>query len=147
MTPDPRHGADVQVLLVEGSPVLRERLAGLVGELPGVALGGSPDSDVAALAAAEALAYDAVVLDVDRSPFDMVARLRAAAPGAVLVVLGADGEPDLRDRCLALGADFFFRTHPEFERVRGVLLDLAARRASAPGSPSRRPPSQEQRQP
>ncbi len=146
MKPSPR-AADVRVLLVEGSAVLRERLAGLVDEVPGVALTGSPDTDAAALAAAEALPCDAVVLDVDRSPIDMVTRLRAAAPAAVLMVLGADGEPDLRDRCLALGADFYFRTHPEFERVRGVLLDLAAGRARAPGSRERRHPSQERHQP
>jgi DNA-binding NarL/FixJ family response regulator len=119
----------VTILVVEAADVLRERLGRYLAQLPGVAV-------TEVRTASEAMAHlagratDVVTLDVDLAVWPdlgALSRVRKAAPAATLIVLGSESPPELVAFCRRAGADFFFRTHTEFERIGEVLVDLQAR--------------------
>jgi DNA-binding NarL/FixJ family response regulator len=115
---------DRAVLLVQRSPELRERLAALVAEIPGTRLAGTAASTAEALLWLTALRFDAVLVDVAvlaPSRLEALQALRLAAPVARLVVLAADGDPEVRQRCRSLGADEVLGSAVEFERLGEVL--------------------------
>jgi DNA-binding NarL/FixJ family response regulator len=120
------------VLLVEGSAVLRERLARLLAEVPGLAV-------AEAGSAAEAVAWltrqgaDAVVVDVDLAGAadpGALQLVRRAAPRALLIAIGAEDSRELVEFCRGAGADHFFRTHTESRQIGEVLRALLVRLGS-----------------
>jgi DNA-binding NarL/FixJ family response regulator len=129
----PASGAPpLRVLIVERAAGLRERLAGLLAEVPGLRVAGEASSVPEALSLLRQASFDAVLLDVDlgaEEGFRALAQIRREAAGSSLVVLSDDGEPEIRERCWQLGADSFFVTSLEFDRIGGALLALGRQRA------------------
>jgi DNA-binding NarL/FixJ family response regulator len=122
----------VRVLIVDGSPEVRVRLASRLREVGldvvrEVADGGS------ALELVGQLEVEAIVVDPqlpDRSGPELVRELRARAPGALLVVLSNDPQPGYRRHYQALGADHFLD--------KSIELDLLVATLCAAADPSRR---------
>jgi DNA-binding NarL/FixJ family response regulator len=124
----------VRVVLVEDSPLLRERLSeSLV--VPGrIEIVAQVDGEAAALDRLRAIQWDAVVLDLQLRQGTGIGLLRALQTirpaGGVVIVLTNYAIPRLRERSLALGADHFFEKARDFNRVRDVLEGLAVARAA-----------------
>jgi DNA-binding NarL/FixJ family response regulator len=115
------------ILVVERAEILRERLVRSLAEIPGVRVVAEAGSVEEALARLRRAPFDAVVVDVDVAAgdgFRALETLRRAAAGATLVVLGDDGDPEIRERCLQLGADAFLVLLREFDRIGEALRSL-----------------------
>jgi DNA-binding NarL/FixJ family response regulator len=124
----------VRVVLVEDSPLLRERLAEAL-VVPGrIEIVAQVDGEAAALDRLRAIQWDAVVLDLQLRQGTGIGLLRALQTirpaGGVVIVLTNYAIPRLRERSLALGADHFFEKARDFNRVRDVLEGLAVARAA-----------------
>jgi DNA-binding NarL/FixJ family response regulator len=122
------------VLVVEGSPVLRDRLVWLVADVPGVRAAAGVAGVVAAVASLEAEPTDAILVDADDAGWpdlDALRALRRAAPGALVAVLSADRCDELCARCAAAGADLCL-SRDDLSRLDAVLRGLAARPAPEP---------------
>jgi DNA-binding NarL/FixJ family response regulator len=126
----------LDVLVVESSPVLRDRLVSLVADVPGVTAVAGAAHLAQALARLAADPVDAILLDADDAggwpDLDGVRALRRAAPRALIAVLASEACPELCDRCAAAGADLCLSRADDLARVDGVLRALAARRAGPP---------------
>ena len=67
---------------------------------------------------------DAVVLDLQLpgiNGLDLLAQFKREHPARVVMVLTTYAFPEFRQRCVRLGADYFFNKATEFERVTDVL--------------------------
>jgi DNA-binding NarL/FixJ family response regulator len=120
------------VLIVEAAAGLRERLAALLADVRGVHATAEASSVPEALAWLRQTTFDAVLLDVDLAGgggLRALVQIRGAAAGSSLLVLSDDGEPELRDHCLLLGADAFLVTSLEFDRIGEAILALGRQRA------------------
>ena len=122
----------IEVLVVERSSHLRERIAALASEAPGIAGVTAVGSHDDALVAALLERRDAIVLDID--PEDGTGLrglelLRAMCPAAKLLVICDDVEPELLASCAALGADGVYQKPQELD---GLAADLAALARGAP---------------
>lgn len=112
------------ILLAQRSPALRERLGDLVAEVPGARLAATATSLPEAMVWLTALRFDAVLVDLallEPTRLEALRPLRQASPGARLVVLGADADGEVRERCRALGADHVLGSVVEFDLLGGLL--------------------------
>jgi DNA-binding NarL/FixJ family response regulator len=124
----------LRVLLVEDSPLIRERLAESIAEPGRIEIIGQADSEQAAIGMLGAAPWDAMVLDLQLRHGTGLGVLRALIsrrpPDVKVIVLTNYAFPQYRAKSLALGADYFFDKAREYHRVREVLDHLVAERGS-----------------
>ena len=126
--------APLRVLLVEDSPLIRERLAESIAEPGQIEIVGQADSEQAAIGMFASARWDVMVLDLQLRNGTGLGVLRALVsrrpPDVKVIVLTNYAFPQYRAKSLALGADYFFDKAHEYHRVREVLDTLAADRSS-----------------
>jgi DNA-binding NarL/FixJ family response regulator len=118
----PSHSS--RVLVVEDSALIRERLVDLIQSFPGARVTAEADAENTALAALHEQTFDAAVVDLQLrqgSGFGVLRALRQLSPQPVTIVLTNSSMRAVRDRCLALGAHYFFDKSNEFDRVAEAL--------------------------
>jgi len=122
--------APLRVLLVEDSPLIRERLAESLVDPGRIEIVGDADSEAAAIALVQSSQWDALVLDLQLKSGTGLGVLRALKtirrPNTSVIVLTNYAFPQYRAKSLSMGADFFFDKAREYHRVREVLDSLAA---------------------
>ncbi len=131
--PDPTAGeaspaaSSVKVLIVEDSPIVRERLVALIADVRNVTIVGQAGDGFQAQALFRQHRPDAVTLDLQVpgiSGMDLLVEFKREHPTCVVIVLTTYAFKEFRQRCVALGADYFFDKSAEFERVIEVLGTL-----------------------
>jgi DNA-binding NarL/FixJ family response regulator len=119
----------LKVLVAEDSALIRERLAGLLSELPQVEIVGEASDGSSALRLFFACRPRAVILDIQMpgpNGIEVLRQIKAEDRNCVVIILTSYQQPEFRDRCAEAGADFFFHKSTEFEKVLVVLNDLLA---------------------
>jgi DNA-binding NarL/FixJ family response regulator len=132
--PEGDKSSPLRVLLIEDSPLIRERLAESLATPGRVEIVGQADSEQAAIGLLAAAPWDVMVLDLQLRHGTGLGVLRALTtrrpPKAKVIVLTNYAFPQYRAKSLALGADYFFDKAREYHRVREVLDTLASERTS-----------------
>jgi DNA-binding response OmpR family regulator len=121
----------VVVLVVEDCAFIRERLAAMVGEVPGVEVEQAADGEEALRIARRRLP-GLVLLDLhlpDGGGLAVLPRIKALPSAPVVVVLTGAPTEHHRRQSLARGADFFLDKAGDFANV------LAAVLGPTPGEP------------
>lgn len=117
----------MQVLIVDDSRLVRERLVELVDGIANVEIVGQAATVAEGIAAVSALHPDFVLLDLKMPDGDGIAVLDAAkhldhAP--IVAMLTNHPFPQFRKRCLDAGADFFWDKSRDFTRIPATLRRL-----------------------
>jgi DNA-binding NarL/FixJ family response regulator len=139
----------IRVLIVDGQAEVRWGMRMRLAIEPDLSVVGEADETNAALVLARALGPDLILVDIGMQGaegVDIVKRLRAAAPTAVVVVLTLRGDQDTRARAQEAGAQAFlekcggaadlptairqFASCRPVVRDRAVASPLASRRPS-----------------
>lgn len=124
----------LRVLLIEDSPLIRERLAETIIVAGRIEIVGQADSEHAAIGLLASTAWHAMVLDLQLRHGTGLGVLRALVsvrpPGARVIVLTNYAFPQYRAKSLALGADHFLDKAREYHRVREILDTLAQERTA-----------------
>lgn len=118
-----------QVLLVDDSPIVCERLSALIQQLHRSIRVAIATDGAHAVELFAQLHPAAVVLDLELpglGGFDLLAQFKRQRPGCVVIILTTYAYPEFRENALRLGADYFFAKAMEFERVTEVLSALVA---------------------
>ena len=126
----------LQVLLVEDSAVLADRLTELLGPIPGITLAATADTEREAVRIALSQPIDVMILDLHLRQGTGFGVLRALAEQArmpVAIVLTNYALPQYQRAAKALGVRYFLDKAREFERIPEVLGEIAgaASRAAA----------------
>jgi DNA-binding NarL/FixJ family response regulator len=127
----------VKVLIVEDSPIVRERLVALVAGVRNVVIVGQAEDGFKAQALFRQHRPDAVVLDIQLpgiNGMDLLAQFKREHPACVVMVLTTYAFKEFRQRCTTLGADYFFDKSLEFERITEVLEAFPPQRGLKRGS-------------
>jgi len=112
---------------VEDSSVVRERLASLLAESKGIEVVGQAARAAEAIEAFQQLRPQVVILDLqlaEGTGFDVLKNLKQQRPAPLILVLTNYAYPQYRQKCLELGADFFFDKATEFDQVLKVVRQL-----------------------
>ena len=136
-TPQPSLGprttpeAPLRVYIVEDSPVIRENLIATLEEMAPVAVVGACDNEGAATAwlQADSDACDLVIVDIFLKGGSGLGVLKAMSDThgkRKVVVLSNYATPDMRRRCLELGADKVFDKSSDIDALLAYCEDIAA---------------------
>jgi DNA-binding NarL/FixJ family response regulator len=119
------------VYIVDDSPAIRARLAEMLNRMPGVRIVG--EAGAASKAAEDILALrpDSVLLDLNLngvSGIRLLNTIHPQVPDVVFVVLTNHSEPQYRRACQRAGAAYFLDKSTEFDRIPGVIAEIASTR-------------------
>ena len=122
--------ADIKAFIVEDSPVIRENLAAALEELAPVHVVGSAEDEPGAVnwLAAEGQECDLLIIDIFLKRGSGLGVLRAAGElhrPMSLVVLSNYATPDMRRKCMDLGADRVFDKSNEIDALLQYCVRLA----------------------
>jgi DNA-binding NarL/FixJ family response regulator len=120
----------MEIFLVEDSPLLRTRLAEMLGAIPGVSVVGEAEHADVAIRDILAMQPDVVVLDLSlaggTSGFEVLRALCRQAPEIDIYMISNFVAEPYRELAERLGARDFFDKSRELERVRSVIAERAA---------------------
>ena len=119
----------MDILLVEDSPLVRDRLHRLLAAVRGAKITNHAASARAAVSAILAERPDVVVLDVQLEQgngYDVLRAVREAVPQTRFYVLSNFASEPYRRLAMRLGATDFFDKTREFHRVREAIESRAA---------------------
>jgi CheY-like chemotaxis protein len=117
----------MDVLVVDDSTPVRERLVDMLHDIPGVSAWEATNAQEA-LEVLDARVPRAVLLDVSmpgESGLSIVARIKATHPAPVVVLLTNWPTEHHRREAVRLGADHFFDKSKDFSRACDVVRALA----------------------
>ena len=109
-----------QVLIVDDSEQIRERLATLLAESPKIRIVGQANDANEALKAVQSLRPDTVILDIrlqDSSGIEVLKQIKARYPQIQVIMLTNYDYAMYRQQCRQLGADHFLNKTREFEKI------------------------------
>jgi DNA-binding NarL/FixJ family response regulator len=115
------------VFIVDDSPVVRDRLLAMISELPNVEVVGQADVAFEAINSIRRLRPSVVVLDISMpggSGMYVLETVKKDQPVPVVIMLTNFAHEQYRQKCLQLGADYFFDKSTEFDRVTQVLREM-----------------------
>lgn len=118
----------LKVLVVDESPIVRERIAGMIERLPAVDLVGEAGDDVQARDLFRARLPDVVILDVelaDARGLELLDHFKRERPGCRVIVFTASEHAEIKQQCLQHATDFYFHKAREFEAMLDLLGELA----------------------
>jgi len=125
------------VFIVDDSPMLRDRLVTIISALSNVEIVGQADTAFEAIESIRNLRPAIVVLDLSMpggTGMHVLESIKKDRPAPVVVMLTNFAQEPYRQRCLQLGADYFFDKSTEVGRLTDVLRQL-----STPGTVSKNP--------
>ncbi|HEV8691625.1 MAG TPA: response regulator [Ideonella sp.] len=120
----------VRCYLVEDSPVIRQNLIAALEEMLPLTIVGSTDTEAGAVQWMLEPEADCELMIIDiflraGSGLEVLRRARLLKPDTHLVVLTNYATPDMRRRCLQLGADRVFDKSAELEDLFGYCEELS----------------------
>ena len=126
----------LKTYIVEDSPMIRENLIATLEELVSIQLVGTAEDEVTAVQwlRLPQQQVDLVIIDIFLKAGSGLGVLRAAGGiqhGAKLVVLSNYATPDMRRKCLDLGADRVFDKSHDID----ALISYCGELSLAPGTP------------
>jgi two-component system response regulator DevR len=117
------------VFIVDDSVWIRVRLAEALSRMPDVMVVGEAATASEAVAGILRTRPDCVVLDLNlmgRTGLDVLRAVHPSEPGIVFVVLTNHSESQYRDACMEAGARYFLDKSQDFDRVPGVIAEIAS---------------------
>ncbi len=117
----------MKVFIVDDSAVVRERLIGMLTEIPEIEISGQAQNSQDAIKSIRKLKPDVTILDI-RMPggngIEVLKEIKKDKPAPLIIILTNYPYPQYRKKCLEGGADFFFDKSTEFQKVIEVLKKL-----------------------
>ena len=122
--------AEVRIVLVEDSRIIRDRLLEVLGQIPNFSVVAQAETEWEATALLRHISWEVAILDLQLKEGSGLGVLKEMPTerrpeNAKIIVFTNFGFPQYRNRCLALGADYFFDKSREFERMREVLVNIS----------------------
>jgi len=117
----------MKVFLVDDSAIVLEKLAAMISGIDGVEIAGQALNAHDAIQSIVKLKPDVVILDIRMnggSGMDVLKRIKKEIPPPIVIMLTNYPYPQYREKCQALGADYFFDKVTEFEKIYDTFKQL-----------------------
>ena len=117
----------MNVVLVDDSLLVRERVANIISEIPGVKVIGEAGNSREAIAVVRKTNPDVVMLDIKmpgESGLQVLKKLRNEFEELKIVMLTNYSDSQYKAECLMHGADYFLSKSDEFDKLPEVFSKL-----------------------
>jgi DNA-binding NarL/FixJ family response regulator len=129
----------MKVFLVDDSAIVLEKLAAMISGIDGVEIAGQALNAHDAIQSIVKLKPDVVILDIRMnggSGMDVLKQIKKEIPPPIVIMLTNYPYPQYREKCQALGADYFFDKVTEIEKIYDTFKQLLTDKAgTCSGSP------------
>jgi DNA-binding NarL/FixJ family response regulator len=118
-----------QVLIVDDSEQIRQRLATQLAESTQIRVAGQADNGRDAISAVQRLRPDAVILDIQMpgsSGIQVLKTIKALHPDVMVIILTNFDDAQYRRHCRQLGADHFLNKTLELGKIADAILNNTA---------------------
>jgi DNA-binding NarL/FixJ family response regulator len=122
-----------KILIVDDSAVVRGRLTQLLAALPEMEIVGEAQDAKGGRELSGKLKPDVIIIDVQMrngGGIDLLQHIKRMDPAPHEIVSTNEAYPEIRNRCLAVGADYFFDKSTEYEEMVAVLKRTPVRSGS-----------------
>ncbi|HET6492312.1 MAG TPA: response regulator transcription factor [Burkholderiales bacterium] len=120
-----------KILIVDDSAVVRGRLTQLLAALPEMEIVGEAQDAKGGRELSGKLKPDVIIIDVQmRGGIDLLQHIKRMDSAPHVIVSTNEAYPEIRNRCLAAGADYFFDKSTEYEEMVAVLKRTPVRSGS-----------------
>jgi DNA-binding NarL/FixJ family response regulator len=111
----------MKVFLIDDSSIVLKKLAVMISSISGVEIAGQAMNSQDAVQSIMKLKPDVVILDIrlnnSDSGIDVLKRIKKENPSSIAIMLTNYPYPQYREKCQALGADYFFDKVTEIEKL------------------------------
>ena len=117
-----------QVFIIDDSPRIRKRVAGLLSESPQIHIAGEAGNGREALDAVDQKRPDTLLLDIrlpDESGVNLLKIFKARYPKMQVIMLTNLDSPRYREACRRLGADHFLSKSKDFDKIVAAVTENA----------------------
>jgi len=118
----------MKVFLVEDSKAVRERLRGMLANIPDIELVAEADNEEEAIQGIYSFLPDVVILDLTLaagSGMGVLRRIRLQPLILRVIVLTNFTSPKYREKCVELGADYFLDKTHEISEFEALLIQMS----------------------
>jgi DNA-binding NarL/FixJ family response regulator len=134
----------MKVFLVDDSAIVLEKLAAMFSGIDGVEIAGQARNAREAIQSIVKLKPDVVILDIRLNDgdngMDVLKQIKNEIPPPIVIMLTNYPYPQYREKCQALGADYFFDKVTEIEKIydtfKQLLTDKSGTCSVIPGTRS-----------
>lgn len=122
---------NLQVVVVDDSTALRERITTMLSEMPGVDIAGEAADVGEAIKVIRARKPDVVLLDIHMpggSGIDVLHAVKRELPATIVIMFTNYAFPSYRTACEKAGADHYFDKFTEHDRMLATVGELTRRR-------------------
>jgi DNA-binding NarL/FixJ family response regulator len=126
----------LKLLVVDDSLLLREKLCFSLGCIEGIVIAGKAASVSSGIEAFRAIQPDVVILDLQipgGTGIDVLEVIMRERPETRVAVYTNHPLPQLRAKCEAIGAEWFFDKTQDSKKLRRMLQELASARRDKAG--------------
>ena len=126
-----KRNKDLKVFIAEDSPIIVKGLFAMLSEVSDVEIVGRAETAAEAVRRIRALDPDAVILNMklrEGNGLDVLKEIKQGKRPPTVIVITTYAYLQLREKCLELGAEFFFDKSREFEKIAPTLEGMIRRR-------------------
>ncbi|MGD8305608.1 MAG: response regulator transcription factor [Ignavibacteria bacterium] len=117
----------MDIVIVDDSELVRERVAKRVTEIPGINVTGEAGSSIEAMDILRSHQPNVMILDIKmpgESGIEVLRRVKEEYPQIKVIMLTNYPFLQYRSKCYEYGVDYFLDKSEEFEKVTDILVEL-----------------------
>ena len=114
----------MKLFIVDDSEIMRDRLTTMFSDIKDVEVVGYAEETIEAIKLIREISPDIVILDIripGGSGIDVLENIKKEKNSPIVIVLTNYPYPQYRERCIKLGAEYFFDKSTEFNDVYEVI--------------------------
>jgi DNA-binding NarL/FixJ family response regulator len=110
----------MKIYIVEDSKMMVERITTTISPIPGVDIIGVSDNEQKAVSEVESLHPELMIVDIrlrEGDGMNLLKYVKGRHPEIIVAMFTNYSLPEFKDRCMSLGADYFFDKSKDFYRI------------------------------
>jgi DNA-binding NarL/FixJ family response regulator len=118
------------IFIVDDSKALRERLVTMLSEIEGIEVIGQASNAADAIAGIQNLKPRVVILDIQMpggNGIEVLKTIKQNSYAPLVIILTNHPYPQYREKCMALGADYFLDKTRDFDKLTEIFKSLLER--------------------